>query len=361
MLNILLILLILLVAFLAYGLWLRRSEDLSVYDRAIDPAHHQRFSSPDGPSEAHRAADAVIAAVGPQAEGLNEKERIAFIRNFMEEMPAGRDYPATFTPVEVQGVSCQWVRAPGADPARRVLYIHGGAFIAGSPNSHRPITSQFSEVANAVVLAVDYRLMPEHSRMDGITDCQTAYRWLLDNGPDGAAPAERVFIGGDSAGGNLSLMMAAWIRDQGLRAPDAVVALSPVLDSNYTGGSIEKNLTTDTMLGPLFGKLTRIPKPLLAWLFLFQNRISPSHPLVSPLYGDLSGLPPTLIQVSESEMLYDDAHRYVVKALDAGSPATLQGWADLLHVWQMFYPELPEADEAFEQIGKFLAAVESRA
>jgi acetyl esterase/lipase len=360
MLNFLLILLVLIIAFLAYGLWLRRSEDLSVYDRAIDPAHHQRFSSPEGPSKAHGVAEASIAAVGPQAEGLNEQERIVFIRNFMEEMPAGREYPSTFTPVQAQGVSCQWVQAPGTDPARRVLYIHGGAFIAGSPNSHRPITSRFSEVANAAVLAVDYRLMPEHRRMDGIADCQAAYRWLLDNGPDGAAPAERVFIGGDSAGGNLSLMMAAWIRDQGLRAPDAVVALSPVLDSNYTGGSIEKNLATDTMLGPLFGKLTRIPKPLLAWLFLYQNRIGPSHPLVSPLYGDLSNLPPTLIQVSESEMLYDDAHRYVVKALEAGSPAKLQGWARLLHVWQMFYPEVPEAAEAFEQINAYLAEVESR-
>lgn len=348
-----------LVVFWAGGLWLRRAEDLTAYDGSIEPVGCESFASPNGPSTGHRGAVGSIEAVAPQVRGLNRKERLKFIRDFMESMPAGREFTSEFIPLQVNGVRCEWVIAPGADVSRRVLYIHGGAFIAGSPNSHRAITSRFSEAAGAAVLAIDYRLMPEHGRLDGIKDCRTVYQWLLENGPEGPAPVQKLFMGGDSAGGNLSLMMAAWIRDQGLRAPDAVVALSPVADANYTGASIETNMASDTMLGPLFGALVKIPKPLLAWLYLIENRMSPSNPVVSPIYGDLAGLPPMLVQVSESEMLYDDARRYVKKARAAGSPVQLQSWPELLHVWQMFYPEVPEAVAAWKQIDEFLASVEA--
>jgi acetyl esterase/lipase len=235
-----------------------------------------------------------------------------------------------------------------------VLYIHGGAFIAGSPNSHRSVTSRYSEIANAAVLAIDYRLMPENQRREGIEDCKTAYRWILENGPDGPAPPATLFMGGDSAGGNLSLVMAAWARDENLRAADAVTALSPLTDSTYSGSSIRENLPTDAMLGPLFGALIKIPKPVLSWIFVIENRIRPSDPVVSPVFGELSGLPPTLLQVSEAEMLFDDSRRYVNKARAAGSPVRLQSWAGLLHVWQIFQPEVPEAREAFDRLGEFL-------
>jgi acetyl esterase/lipase len=114
------------------------------------------------------------------------------------------------------------------------------------------------------------------------------------------------------------------------------------------------------MLGPLFGALTRIPKPLLAWLYVIETRFRPVDPQVSPVHGDLSRLPPTLIQVSECEMLLDDARRYVNKARAAGSPACLQTWPGLLHVWQILNPEVPEANEAFGKIGEFIRAVEAR-
>jgi acetyl esterase/lipase len=284
---------------------------------------------------------------------------LQFTREFMENVPAGKEFSCEFRPVDVDGVSAEWVLAPGVDASRRMLYIHGGAFIAGSPNSHRTVTSRFSEVARAAVLAIDYRLMPENKRIEGINDCKTAYRWILENGPDEQGTAEVLFMGGDSAGGNLSLVMAAWARDEKLRAPDAVTVLSPLTDSSYSGPSIRNNLLTDTMLGPLFGGLLRIPKPILSWIFLIENRMRPSNPVVSPLFGNLSNLPPTLIQVSESEMLLDDARRYVNKARAAGSPVQLQSWQGLLHVWQIFHPEVPEAREAFDRIGEFLQSVES--
>jgi acetyl esterase/lipase len=138
-----------------------------------------------------------------------------------------------------------------------------------------------------------------------------------------------------------------------------VVALSPLTDANHTSPSLRNNVNTDTMLGPLFGRLMKIPRPLLSWFYVLENRMRPVNPTVSPVRDDLSNLPPTLIQVSEAEMLLDDARRYVNKARAAGSPAYLQTWAGLLHVWQIFNPEVPEALEAFEQIDKFLRSAEA--
>jgi epsilon-lactone hydrolase len=343
----------------AMGLWFRRTEDLGAYDHPLPPEAADRFGEPGGPSAEHGREVADIRALGGKLKGLSRQERLQFTRDFMEDVPRGRTFSCEFVPVDAGGVPAEWVLAPGVDGSRRVLYIHGGAFIAGSPNSHRTITSKFSEVAHAAVLAIDYRLMPENRRIDGIEDCRTAYRWILDNGPAAQGPPSRLFMGGDSAGGNLSLVIAAWARDEKLRAPDAVVALSPLTDSTYKSPSIRSNLETDVMLGPLFGALNRIPRSMLGWMFVLMNRIKPSNPLVSPVLGDLANLPPTLLQVSEAEMLLDDARRYVNNARAAGSPVRLQSWPGLLHVWQIFDPDVPEARDAWNRIGEFLKQAES--
>jgi acetyl esterase/lipase len=298
------------------GLWFRRGEDLSAYDHPVDPEGLESITSPDGPSREHRQASADIRAMGGQVKGMSRKEVLQFTRDFMEEVPKGKEFNCEFVAVDADGVPAEWVLAPGVDFSRRVLYIHGGAFIAGSPNSHRTVTSGISEVANAAVLAIDYRLMPENKRSDGIEDCKTAYRWILENGPGGPASPSRVFMGGDSAGGNLSLVMASWIRDEQLRAPDAVVALSPLSDCTYSGPSIRSNLLTDVMLGPLFGVLLKIPKPALGWIFLLENRIRPSSPSVSPVFG-----PPALRCVYKAGRDYCTSGRFFTpKCLRPGMP-----------------------------------------
>lgn len=359
--SILLTLFIIVVVLWLLGLWFGSGEDLTVFDHPVEPGGGESFSGPDGPSAEHDAAVAEIQAMGGKVKSLSRKQLLQFTRDFMEEVPRGKSFSCEFIPVDAGGVPAEWVLAPGVDGARRVLYIHGGAFISGSPNSHRTITSRFSEVANAAVLAIDYRLMPENRRREGIEDCRTAYRWILENGPVEPGPPSRLFMGGDSAGGNLSLVIAAWARNEKLRAPDAVIALSPLTDSRYSGPSIRSNLLTDTMLGPLFGALLKMPQLIRAWIFVVANRIRPGNIEVSPVYGDLSNLPPTLLHVSESEMLLDDSRRYVNKARKAGSPVYLQSWAGMLHVWQIFYPEVPEARQAWERIGKFLEQVEAGA
>ena len=315
----------------------------------------QRFSVGDAPNDEHRAVIAALRGINTALKGVPAAERLGRLRALMDNLFAGHPFAAPFIPVDVAGVRAEWVLAPGADGARRTLYLHGGAFTFCSARSHRVITSRFSELTGGAVLVIDYRLMPEHPRMAGIEDCRSAYRWLLEFGPDGACPPEVVYVAGDSAGGNLALSLIAWVRDQGLRAPDAVVALSPATDSTLGSPSVRKNLATDVMLGPLLKPLLKLPRSLLLWSGLIANRMSPSNPLISPVFGDLSRLPPLLVQASEVEMLLDDSRRYVSKAIAAGTPARLQTWSHVVHVWQLFDPALTEARQAFEEIGKFLA------
>ena len=353
------VVIILLVAGGAWGVamvWLR-GESL----QGLDQRTGERFSNGDAPGPELRAVVARLGEFQSVLKGVPLRERNAVLRKTMDEMFDDRSFDARFVPVDAGGVRAEWVLAPGADPSRRTLYIHGGAFMMGSPRSHRTVTSRFSALTGGAVLAIDYRLMPEHPRRAGIDDCRSAYRWLLDHGPDGAAPASAVFVGGDSAGGNLTLSLLQWVRDQGVRAPDAAVALSPLTDATLASPSMRANVHSDPMLGPLFGPMARVPRWLLLWMGWLQTRIRPCDPLVSPLRGDLSRLPPVLLQASEVEMLFDDSQRFVNRAQAAGSPVRLQRWNHMVHVWQIFNPELPEAEQALAEIGKFLNAAAPRA
>jgi acetyl esterase/lipase len=289
-------------------------------------------------------------------QDVPRSEHIRVLRKHMDELFPSSALPVTCTPVDAGGVPAEWVLAPGADGERRVLYIHGGAFTMGSPRSHRRLTAKFAEITGGAVLAIDYRRMPEHRRMAGIEDCRTAYRWLLDHGPEGRSPAVKTWVAGDSAGGNLALSLIAWVPDTGLRSPHAAVVLSPITDSTLSSPSLRSNIATDPMIGPLFGGLAKLPHALLLWVGWYRTRINPCDPVVSPVHGDLSRLPPVLVQASEAEMLRDDARRYVNRAVAAGSPMRLQTWDHMVHAWQIFHPELAEGREALEEVRKFLAA-----
>ena len=339
-------------AYWAVAAFYLAGEDLSAFDRATG----ERFSTGPRPSEEIKAVIASFSGMTATLRGVPRSRHTALLREYMDNAFADRQLDATFTPVDCDGVPAEWVLAPGTDGARRTLYIHGGAYIMGSPKSHRTLTSRFSQLTGGAVLAIDYRLMPEHPRMAGIEDCRTAYRWMLANGPEGPQPVRTAFVAGDSAGGNLALSLIAWVRDQGLRAPDAAVALSPATDSTLGSPSLKANLATDAMLGPLFGPLAKVPRTVLLWLGWFQTRTRPCDPVISPVYGDLSRLPPVLVQASDTEMLLDDGRRYVNRAQAAGSPVKLQTWNHMVHVWQIFNPELTEARDALAEIGKFLGA-----
>ncbi len=345
-------LILLVLVFFLFSYLVLRGENLDYLDSGFIPAQQ------GDPGDAHRQVVASLAEISGSGVGLGGGDGLQKTRDFMDAMSDGKEYSSEFRAGHTGSVPGEWVLAPGVDSRRRVLHLHGGAFMMGSPKSHRTITNRLSQLANAAVFSVDYRLMPEHSRMDGIVDCQQAYRWILDNGPDGPEELDFLLVTGDSAGGNLTLVTIAWARDMGLRAADAAVAFSPATDAVLSAPSLRDNVDSDPMLGPAFGKMAIIPSVVLLWFTWFTYRIKPSNALISPVRGDLSGLPPVLLQVSEAEMLFDDSRRYVTKAHAAGSPAQLQSWPHMVHVWQIFSPELPQAEEAFAAVGEFLQSVE---
>lgn len=351
LLTILLTFAVLAFLFWAIARWHLRGPDLSAFDAPTG----ERFGARIGPGSEHAAVVASLGRAPALLKDVPRRQHVAVLRRYLDELfPA--DVPGVgITPADAGGVPAEWVHGPGADPARRVLYIHGGAFMMGSPKSHRRLTAKFAEITGGVVLAIDYRLMPEHPRLSGIEDCRTAYRWLIGNGPQGAGAAAKVWVAGDSAGGNLTLSLVAWVRDAGLRAPDGAVALSPLTDATLASPSMRTNVASDPMLGPLFGRLTKAPATLLLWLGWWRARRRPSDPVLSPVYGNLAGLPPVLVQASEAEMLRDDARRYVNRAAAAGAPVRLQTWEHMVHVWQIFHPDLAEGRAALEEIRKFLA------
>ena len=179
------------------------------------------------------------------AKGHKGGEPLERKRKRFDDTGTSRDFPkVTFTPLSVPTrageIGGEWVLAKNADPDKRILYIHGGAFTVGSALSHRAITAKLAELTDASVCAINYRLMPEHARNAGIEDCRDTYKWILENGPDGPFSVNKLCVSGDSAGGiNLTLSLIQWARNKKLRAADAAIPLSPLIDSTFSGPSIK--------------------------------------------------------------------------------------------------------------------------
>lgn len=321
-----------------------RAPDLSRYDTPRDPL----VKSADLISQQH---DEVVAKLKSfhKVSGIKIEDQ----RRRMEELFC-QEVSAEIRPVQVNGIPSEWVLAPGADPARRLLYLHGGAFRVGSPRTHRYITAELSKRAGVSVLAIDYRMQPEYKIRACHEDARTAYQWILENGPEGTAEASELYVAGDSAGGNLTLSVIAWAKDQGIRSANGVIALAPLTDATMSSPTWAANQATDPFLGPSLGQLSKLPMSMIHLMQRFANGGAPNQPMFSPLLGDLSNLPPVLIQASADEMLYGDAQRYANKARESGSEVTLQLWPKLVHVFHGFGPDLPEAVEALDLIAEFI-------
>jgi len=243
--------------------------------------------------------------------------------------------------IDAGGVRADMIDAPDSEPDRHVLFLHGGAFIIGSPKLYRHLTWRLASAANARLLAVDYRLAPEHPFPAALEDAFTAYNWLLTRGADPC----RIAVVGDSAGGGLVFSLLLRLRDEGYPLPAAAAALSPWTDLALTGASLRLNATCDPMLGaddpPLF-------------VSDYLAGADPRAPYVSPLYGDPAGLPPTIIQVGSDEVLRDDAVRMADRMRAAGCHVELEIWPRMPHVWHVFVPLIPEARRAIERVGAFV-------
>jgi len=328
-------------------------ENLSKYDRN-DPV---TFDVPEKPEGTERLNAYLNDAFGMSGQSASASSGWSSKREQFDKAGLARDFDCEFRrdSFEANGVTIDgaWTLVDGASPDKRILYLHGGAMTVGSDLSHRALTYNIAKQTGCAVFAANYRLMPENARRASIDDSRAAYEWILENGPEGAARAEVIGVAGDSAGGNLALMVSHWTRNADIRKADAVVALSPVTDSTLSSPSMQDNLGTDLMLTPLLKDILKHPRTLLMWGLRKSYGIHPSDPAISPVFDDLSNLPPTLIHASASEMLYDDSVRYVAKAQSQGSPVTFQSWINVPHVWQIFDDYLTQAHDALDEIGIF--------
>lgn len=238
------------------------------------------------------------------------------------------------------GVAMEWMEMTGANARGTFIYLHGGAYVVGSPRLYRDLTSRLARSCRLRVAALDYRLAPEHPHPAAVEDALSAYRALLAQGTSAA----RIIIGGDSAGGGLTLACALAIRDAGLPQPAGLVLLSPWTDLSLSGRSVHEKQANDILLRP-----ASLAQAALAYL----GKHSAQTPLASPLFADLHELPPLHIQATDCEILLDDATRLHAKVQAAGGRSELHVFPGLWHVFQMFAGKMPEADTALTHIQRF--------
>lgn len=242
------------------------------------------------------------------------------------------------TPVDAGGVPAEWI---GAGDGPVVVYVHGGGYCIGSLESHRAMLTHLAAATGGRVLAVDYRLAPEHPHPAALDDACAAYRWALGQGLEPG----RTVIGGDSAGGGLVLATLVALRDADDPLPAAGVCLSPWADLTQSGATMAEKAEVDPMVRA--GDLDR-------WAAAYAAGADPASPAISPLFADLSGLPPLLIEVGTAEVLLDDARRVATRARAAGVDVTTYEGPDLIHVWHFFAGAVPEADEGIERVAGFI-------
>ena len=264
------------------------------------------------------------------------RRRAAALDRLFPRPPAG----TVVALVNAGGVPCRWASAPGVSPERTLLYFHGGGFSIESPRLHTNFATAIGRGVNARALLVDYRLAPEYPFPAGPDDCLQAYRWLLNQ--PGVCPS-RIVIAGDSAGANLTLVTLLQIKEAGLPMPAAAWALSPGVDCDWSHTNFEELQKLD----PMF---TRQALDIMTPYFGDADR---SDSRISPINGDLRGLPPMLLEAGEKEMLRDHPPRFAERAQAAGVEVVCRVWQGMPHVFQSF-GFLPEAKLARQQACDFL-------
>ncbi len=245
------------------------------------------------------------------------------------------------SPLVVRRVPAEWIVPSKLSTDRVLLYLHGGSYNAGSINSHRSLAANIAAAANARALIIDYRLAPEHPYPAAVDDATAAYEWLLDNGH---APGE-IIIAGDSAGGGLAMALLVHLRDKGKPLPALAICLSPWTDLAGAGQSLQTRAKADIILDA--GNLSKSAQAYL-------GGADPRAPLASPLYADLKGLPPLLIQVGSDEILLSDSTELAERAKGAGVNVTLEVWEPMQHDWHFAASFVPEGRQAIARIGEFV-------
>jgi len=253
-----------------------------------------------------------------------------------DKMPAPPE--AIVEKLTIAGRPAEWVSAPGCNPNRQALYLHGGGYVIGSPNSHRNLAYNIAKAMDGRCLVLDYRMAPEDPFPAAVEDAVAAWQWMLAAGGNPA----RMSIMGDSAGGGLTIATQVALKQRGIRLPACSCCISPWTDLEGTGDSVKSKADVDPMV---------TEEALHRWGGLYLNGADPRDPLASPLYADVSGLGPVLVQVGTAEILMDDSTRFAEKARAQGVDVTLELWDDMPHIWHIFAPMLSEGADAIAKLG----------
>jgi monoterpene epsilon-lactone hydrolase len=247
-------------------------------------------------------------------------------------------------PVTANGVRAEWTMTPNDARDAALLYLHGGGYVIGSLDSHRHLAAEAGRAAGIAALALDYRLAPEHPFPAAVDDALAGYRFLLGRG---ISPG-RVAIAGDSAGGGLLVAAMLAIREAGLPQPGCGWCISPWVDMEAIGETMTSKAAADP---------TVQRAGLLDMAKMYLSGADPRSPLVAPIYGNLSGLAPLMIQVGACETLLDDALRLAKIGGAANVRVDLQIWPEMIHVWHLFHPELKAGRRAIEAGGAYVRAM----
>lgn len=288
-------------------------------------------------------SDPEIAALRALIASRPRSTEIAQRRRDIDER--GRQFPVpadvAIEKTTVGGVKAEWNIPPDSDPGTAIIYVHGGGYVIGSLDSHRHLTAEIARAAQTRVLALDYRLAPEHPFPAPVEDTLGAYRELLTAG----MAAKRIGLAGDSAGGGLVVGAMLAIKEAGLPLPGAGWCVSPWVDMEALSASFTDRAATDpTVQKAGIEDMAR----------QYMGSADPRSPHAAPIYGDLRGLPPLLIQVGAAETLLDDALQLARVAGMADVVVDLQIWPEMIHVWHQFYPMLGAGRRAIASGGSFL-------
>ena len=265
------------------------------------------------------------------------------VRRVSESAPSLVPRGATFAKATAGGVPGEWIDAERRAARGTLLYLHGGGYVCMSSKTHRPITAAFA-LRGFRVFAADYRLAPEHAFPAALDDATAAWQALRveADGP--------LFVAGDSAGGGLALALMLNVRAHGDRLPDAACLFSPWTDLAGSGQSFRGNRDRDPLLNADVSRMQAAA---------YAGEADLLSPLISPLFGDLTGLPPTIAFVGDSEILLDDSTRLAERARAAGVDFELKAYRDMPHVWPFLNVILPEGRKALDEAARFLLARDS--
>ena len=286
--------------------------------------------------------DAIRALLSSKPRPVGWAERRERLDEVGSTWPVADDVKCE--PVDCDGVPGEWSLAPTSDSSRVLLYFHGGGYCSGSVISHRRLVTEAGRAARMRTLAIDYRRAPEHPFPAAHEDAMTAWRFLRRQG----IAADHIAVGGNSAGGNLSLALIHRLRAAGEPLPGCAWLVSPWTDLTMSGATLASKDAVDPLIHKAY-------LDELAAAYVPDN-IDRKNPLISPLFADLSGFPPLLIQVGSAETLLDDAVRLAAAAGAADVPVTLEIWPQMIHAWPVWNARLADGRRALDSAGQFIRA-----